>query len=100
MQLVLLAPPPPPPPRSHPNPTHPTTPCTPTPCSSFPKPDSLLLLLLSMLTLDPNARITAAAALQHEWFRQDPLPSADSVFAGQHGRQAPAYPQRAVRSCL
>ncbi|KAL4425063.1 hypothetical protein ABPG77_001841 [Micractinium sp. CCAP 211/92] len=67
---------------------------------SFPKPDSLLELLLSMLTLDPNARITAAAALQHEWFRQDPLPSADSVFAGQHGRQAPAYPQRAVRSCL
>ncbi|KAL4855931.1 Cyclin-dependent kinase E-1 [Chlorella vulgaris] len=64
---------------------------------SFPKPDPVLDLLLSMLSLDPGTRITAAKALQHEWFRQEPLPSPDSVFAGQHGRQAPAYPQRAMR---
>jgi serine/threonine protein kinase len=66
-------------------------------CRSFPKPDPVLDLLLSMLSLDPGTRITAAKALQHEWFRQEPLPSPDSVFAGQHGRQAPAYPQRAMR---
>lgn len=77
----------------------PPSPCAAPPCSAFPKPDSLLDLLLGMLSLDPSVRITAAAALQHEWFRQDPLPSGDSVFAGQHGRQAPAYPQRAVRPC-
>lgn len=112
-------------------------------CSVFPKPDSLLDLLLGMLVLDPTRRITAGAALQHEWFRQvigllalrdlstgrsrclrlaafmwgldvlsaftntaciplhlqEPLPSADSVFAGLAGRQAPAYPQRPVRPC-
>lgn len=66
---------------------------------AFPSPDSLLDLLLAMLALDPERRITAAAALQHEWFRQEPLPSPDSVFAAPHGRQAPAYPQRAVRPC-
>ena len=59
----------------------------------------MLDLLLGMLALDPGKRLTAAAALQHEWFRQEPLPSAESVFAGLHGRQAPAYPQRPVRPC-
>ena len=39
-------------------------------CRVFPKPDSLLDLLLGMLVLDPTKRITAGAALQHEWFRQ------------------------------
>lgn len=66
---------------------------------AFAKPDSLLDLLLGMLTLDPSQRLTAAAALQHEWFKQEPLPNGDSVFAGAMGRQAPAYPQRAVRPC-
>ena len=123
--------------------------------SIFPKPDLVLDLLLGMLALDPTRRLTAAAALQHELFKQvrggwegveevglagarglgtrggagracrhaggsaaqlatglahpslapcpanpqDPLPSAASVFAGMHGRQAPAYPQRAMRPC-
>lgn len=76
-----------------------SSPSTQLPRRSFPKPDQVLDLLLSMLSLDPSARVTAAAALQHDWFRSDPLPSPESVFAGQHGRQAAAYPQRAVRPC-
>lgn len=51
----------------------PSTPCCCPPplcCRAFPKPDTLLDLLLAMLVLDPAHRITAAAALQHEWFRQ------------------------------
>lgn len=39
-------------------------------CSAFPKPEALLDLLLGMLCLDPAQRLTAAAALQHDWFQQ------------------------------
>ncbi|PSC68202.1 calcium-translocating P-type PMCA-type [Micractinium conductrix] len=71
---------------------------------AFPKPDPVLDLLLSMLRLDPSRRVTAAAALQHEWFTQEPKPSwdnlyLDSVCLFQQRHATPAYPQRAVRPC-
>ncbi len=31
-------------------------------------------LLDKMLTLNPDSRITAEAALEHEYFKSDPLP--------------------------
>ncbi|KAI1186868.1 Pkinase-domain-containing protein [Nemania serpens] len=44
-------------------------------------------LLSSLLSLDPDARPTAKAMLQHEYFRQDPKPKHEALF--------PTFPSKA-----
>ena len=44
-------------------------------------------LLTSLLALDPAKRPSAKQALEHEYFRQDPRPKAESMF--------PTFPSKA-----
>ena len=41
-------------------------------------PSEAFQLLAGLLDFDPNTRLTAAEALEHEYFKQDPLPSMDA----------------------
>jgi cyclin-dependent kinase 8/11 len=41
-----------------------------------PGPQPAYEMLKAMLTYDPAKRVTAEAALTHEWFKQEPLPTA------------------------
>ncbi|KAG7954305.1 hypothetical protein I3843_11G010000 [Carya illinoinensis] len=55
-------------------------------------------LLNSLLAYDPEKRITAEAALKHDWFREVPLPRSDfkcnfSVWHGQEREQDPLEEQ-------
>jgi len=46
-------------------------------------------LLNKLLTYDPEKRITAEAALNHEWFREVPLPKSKEfmpTFPAQHAQ--------------
>eukprot|EP00262_Sarcandra_glabra_P017921 TRINITY_DN6274_c0_g1_i4.p1 TRINITY_DN6274_c0_g1~~TRINITY_DN6274_c0_g1_i4.p1 ORF type:complete len:162 (+),score=32.93 TRINITY_DN6274_c0_g1_i4:365-850(+) len=49
-----------------------------------------------MLEYDPRKRITAAQALEHEYFRIDPLPGRNALVPGQPGEKAVNYPARPV----
>ncbi|CAM8881826.1 unnamed protein product [Rhodiola kirilowii] len=51
-------------------------------------------LLSKMLEYDPQKRITAAQALEHEYFRIEPLPGSNAFATGQHG--VVNYPTRPV----
>uniref|UniRef100_A0A7N0TWX0 Protein kinase domain-containing protein n=1 Tax=Kalanchoe fedtschenkoi TaxID=63787 RepID=A0A7N0TWX0_KALFE len=51
-------------------------------------------LLSKMLEYDPRKRITAAQALEHEYFRVEPLPGINAFATGQPG--AVNYPTRPV----
>jgi cell division cycle 2-like protein len=45
-------------------------------------------LLSRLLALNPAARISAKDALDHEWFREGPLPAPKSIM--------PSFPSRAA----
>ncbi|XP_047094032.1 cyclin-dependent kinase E-1 [Lolium rigidum] len=53
-------------------------------------------LLSRMLEYDPRKRITAAQALEHEYFRMDPLPGRNALIPSQPGEKIVAYPIRPV----
>jgi len=49
-----------------------------------------------MLEYDPRKRITAAQALEHEYFRMDPLPGRNALLPSQPGEKIVQYPVRPV----
>ncbi|GAV68680.1 Pkinase domain-containing protein [Cephalotus follicularis] len=53
-------------------------------------------LLSKMLEYDPRKRITAAQALDHEYFRMDPLPGRNALVPSQPGEKVVNYPTRPV----
>ncbi|GLJ54572.1 hypothetical protein SUGI_1172150 [Cryptomeria japonica] len=53
-------------------------------------------LLSKMLEYDPRRRISAAQALEHEYFRMDPLPGRNALVPSQPGEKAVTYPARPV----
>ncbi|KAH9538839.1 hypothetical protein CY35_15G027700 [Sphagnum magellanicum] len=53
-------------------------------------------LLSRMLEYDPAKRITAAQALEHEYFRTDPVPGRNALIPGQPGEKVVSYPARPV----
>ncbi|XP_074590244.1 cyclin-dependent kinase E-1 isoform X2 [Curcuma longa] len=53
-------------------------------------------LLSKMLEYDPRKRITAAQALEHEYFRMDPLPGRNALVPSQPGEKTVNYPARPV----
>ncbi|XP_072962282.1 cyclin-dependent kinase E-1 [Typha angustifolia] len=53
-------------------------------------------LLSKMLEYDPRKRITAAQALEHEYFRMDPLPGRNALVHSQSGEKVVNYPVRPV----
>ncbi|XP_042489261.1 cyclin-dependent kinase E-1-like isoform X1 [Macadamia integrifolia] len=53
-------------------------------------------LLSKMLDYDPRKRITAAQALEHEYFRIDPLPGRNALVPCQPGDKVVNYPARPV----
>ncbi|KAF5957856.1 hypothetical protein HYC85_005081 [Camellia sinensis] len=55
-------------------------------------------LLSKMLEYDPRKRITAAQALDHEYFRLEPLPGRNALVPSQPGEKVVNYPTRPVSS--
>ncbi|XP_024360396.1 cyclin-dependent kinase E-1 isoform X2 [Physcomitrium patens] len=53
-------------------------------------------LLSKMLEYDPIKRITAAQALEHEYFRNDPIPGRNSLVPANSADKVVPYPQRPV----
>ncbi|XP_028071831.1 cyclin-dependent kinase E-1 [Camellia sinensis] len=53
-------------------------------------------LLSKMLEYDPRKRITAAQALDHEYFRLEPLPGRNALVPSQPGEKVVNYPTRPV----
>ncbi|TYH55166.1 hypothetical protein ES332_D09G219100v1 [Gossypium tomentosum] len=53
-------------------------------------------LLSRMLEYDPRKRITAAQALEHEYFRIEPLPGRNALVPSQPGEKIVNYPTRPV----
>ncbi|KDP25262.1 hypothetical protein JCGZ_20418 [Jatropha curcas] len=53
-------------------------------------------LLSKMLEYDPRKRITAAQALEHEYFRIEPLPGRNTLVPSQPGEKVINYPIRPV----
>uniref|UniRef100_A0A5B7AWT2 Putative cyclin-dependent kinase E-1-like n=1 Tax=Davidia involucrata TaxID=16924 RepID=A0A5B7AWT2_DAVIN len=53
-------------------------------------------LLSKMLEYDPRKRITAAQALEHEYFRMEPLPGRNALVPSQPGEKVVNYPTRPV----
>lgn len=53
-------------------------------------------LLSKMLEYDPRKRITAAQALEHEYFRIEPLPGRNTLVPSQPGDKVINYPTRPV----
>ncbi|KAK9266214.1 hypothetical protein L1049_012417 [Liquidambar formosana] len=53
-------------------------------------------LLSKMLEYDPRRRITAAQALEHDYFRIDPLPGRNALVPCQSGEKVVNYPTRPV----
>ncbi|KAJ6826674.1 cyclin-dependent kinase E-1 [Iris pallida] len=49
-----------------------------------------------MLEYDPRKRLTAAQALEHEYFRLDPLPGRNALVPSQPGEKTVNYPTRPV----
>ncbi|KAK1262893.1 Cyclin-dependent kinase E-1 [Acorus gramineus] len=53
-------------------------------------------LLSKMLEYDPRKRLTAAQALEHEYFRIDPIPGRNTLVTSQPGEKIVLYPARPV----
>ncbi|KAL3599197.1 hypothetical protein D5086_007115 [Populus alba] len=53
-------------------------------------------LLSKMLEYDPQKRITAAQALEHDYFRSEPLPGRNALVPSQPGEKVINYPTRPV----
>ncbi|KAL8265758.1 hypothetical protein R6Q59_003102 [Mikania micrantha] len=53
-------------------------------------------LLSKMLEYDPRKRLTAAQALEHEYFRMEPLPGRNALVPPQPGEKIVNYPTRPV----
>ncbi|XP_019180298.1 PREDICTED: cyclin-dependent kinase E-1 isoform X2 [Ipomoea nil] len=53
-------------------------------------------LLSKMLEYDPHKRITAAQALEHDYFRLEPLPGRNALVPMQPGEKVVNYPTRPV----
>lgn len=53
-------------------------------------------LLSKMLEYDPHKRITAAQALEHDYFRVEPLPGRNALVPMQPGEKVVNYPVRPV----
>nr|XP_033515306.1 cyclin-dependent kinase E-1-like [Nicotiana tomentosiformis]XP_033515307.1 cyclin-dependent kinase E-1-like [Nicotiana tomentosiformis] len=53
-------------------------------------------LLSKMLEYDPRKRITATQALEHEYFRMEPLPGRNALVPPQPGEKIVNYPTRPV----
>ncbi|KAK9950220.1 hypothetical protein M0R45_005746 [Rubus argutus] len=53
-------------------------------------------LLSKMLEYDPRKRITAAQALEHEYFRMEPLPGRNALVPNSQGEKVVNYPTRPV----
>uniref|UniRef100_A0A6N2MVH1 Protein kinase domain-containing protein n=1 Tax=Salix viminalis TaxID=40686 RepID=A0A6N2MVH1_SALVM len=53
-------------------------------------------LLSKMLEYDPRKRITAAQALEHDYFRSEPLPGRNALVPSQPGEKVINYPTRPV----
>ncbi|CDP04594.1 unnamed protein product [Coffea canephora] len=53
-------------------------------------------LLSKMLEYDPRKRITAAQALEHEYFRMEPLPGRNALVPPLPGEKVVNYPNRPV----
>ncbi|OMP02902.1 hypothetical protein COLO4_10747 [Corchorus olitorius] len=53
-------------------------------------------LLSKMLEYDPRKRITAAQALEHEYFRIEPMPGRNALVPSQPGEKIVNYPTRPV----
>ncbi|KAL6992983.1 Cyclin-dependent kinase E-1 [Sarracenia purpurea var. burkii] len=53
-------------------------------------------LLSKMLEYDPRKRITAAQAIEHEYFRSEPLPGRNALVPSQPGEKIVLYPTRPV----
>lgn len=53
-------------------------------------------LLSQMLEYDPQNRITAAKALEHEYFQMEPLPGCNALVPPQPGEKVVNYPTRPV----
>lgn len=53
-------------------------------------------LLSKMLEYDPRKRITATQALEHEYFRMEPLPGRNALVPPQPGEKVVSYPTRPV----
>ena len=53
-------------------------------------------LLSKMLEYDPQKRITAAQALEHDYFRSEPLPRRNALVSSQPGEEVINYPTRSV----
>ncbi|KAF5734978.1 Cyclin-dependent kinase E-1 [Tripterygium wilfordii] len=53
-------------------------------------------LLSKMLEYDPRKRLTAAQALEHEYFRIEPLPGRNSLVPSLSGEKTVNYPTRPV----
>lgn len=53
-------------------------------------------LLSKMLEYDPRKRITAAQALEHDYFRSEPLPGRNALVPSQPGQKVINYPTRPV----
>ncbi|KAF2313484.1 hypothetical protein GH714_011212 [Hevea brasiliensis] len=65
---------------------------------STPNPFQLDQLdkIFKMLEYDPRKRITAAQALEHEYFRIEPLPGRNALVPSQPGEKVINYPTRPV----
>ncbi|URD83975.1 Cyclin-dependent kinase [Musa troglodytarum] len=63
---------------------------------SVPQKSPAFDLLSRMLEYDPRKRITAAQALEHEYFRMDPLPGRNALVPSQPGEKIVNYPARPV----
>ncbi|KAJ6701898.1 CYCLIN-DEPENDENT KINASE E-1 [Salix koriyanagi] len=53
-------------------------------------------LLSKMLEYDPRKRITAAQAIEHDYFRSEPLPGRNALVPSQPGEKVINYPTRPV----
>ena len=54
-------------------------------------------LLLRLVAYAPEARLSPADALQHTWFSEAPLPSANALL-GPAGERAGPYPRRVAET--
>lgn len=59
---------------------------------------SIQAVSLKKFLIDPRKRITAAQALEHEYFRIEPLPGRNALVPSQPGDKVVNYPTRPVDS--
>ncbi|KAK2080706.1 hypothetical protein QBZ16_000560 [Prototheca wickerhamii] len=59
---------------------------------AMPQPEALVDLMTRLLAMDPLKRVSAKEALEHPFFKTEPLPGMNAFV--QFGRQLVAYPSR------